>query len=73
MEIVPALTRLKGVLARVWPWLVALAILAFLLAKVPMRALLEALKSGPWFRLAGYTFSRHSWSCCWMPMPPPYL
>ena len=56
MEFVPALTRLKGVLARIWPWLVALAILAFLLVKIPLQALLEALKTGPWLWLAGYTF-----------------
>ncbi len=56
MEFMPALTRLKGVLARIWPWLVALAILAFLLVKIPLQALLEAFKTGPWLWLAGYTF-----------------
>lgn len=46
----------RGVLAKLWPWLVALAILAFLLTRIPRGALFSALEAGPWLSLGAYTF-----------------
>jgi hypothetical protein len=45
----------RGVFAKLWPWLVALAILAFLFTRIPRRALLNALEAGPWLSLGAYT------------------
>jgi uncharacterized membrane protein YbhN (UPF0104 family) len=46
----------RRVLFRVWPWLVALAILGALFARIPRQALLHALETGPWFSLGLYTW-----------------
>lgn len=46
----------RGVFAKIWPWLVALAILAFLFTRIPRRALFNALEAGPWLSLGVYTF-----------------
>ena len=43
------------VLGKLWPWLVSIAILAFLIARVPREALLNAIESGPWLSLGAYT------------------
>lgn len=48
----PAPRRLA---ASVWPWLVALAILAWLFTRIPRQALFQALEAGPWPSLALYT------------------
>jgi hypothetical protein len=45
---------LKRVLAKLWPVLVALAILAYLFARIPREALWQALKTGPWLWLTAY-------------------
>jgi hypothetical protein len=45
----------RGVAAYVWPWLVALAILAFLFTRIPRQALFHALETGPWLSLGLYT------------------
>ena len=45
---------LKGFLAKIWPLLVALVILAYLFARVPRAALWEALAGGPWLWLGAY-------------------
>jgi len=55
VKLEPSMTTWRGVVAKLWPWLVALAILAFLLVRIPRQALLKALEAGPWFWLAGYT------------------
>jgi hypothetical protein len=44
----------RGVLAKLWPWLVALAILAYLFTRIPQKALVSALKAGPWVSLGAY-------------------
>jgi hypothetical protein len=46
---------LKKALAKLWPLLVALAILAYLFARVPRAALWDALATGPWLWLGVYT------------------
>jgi uncharacterized membrane protein YbhN (UPF0104 family) len=46
----------RGVLAKLWPWLVSLAILAYLFSRIPEKTLFNALKAGPWFSLGAYTF-----------------
>ncbi len=56
VELEPSEPKPRGVIAKLWPWLVALAILAFLLSRIPRRALLTALEAGPWFWLGVYTF-----------------
>ncbi len=43
-------------MAKLWPWLVALAILTFLFTRIPRRALFAALEAGPWLSLGAYTF-----------------
>jgi len=45
----------RGVLAKLWPWLVALAILAFLFTRIPPEGLFTAFKTGPWLSLGLYT------------------
>lgn len=50
-----SLPGLKRVLARLWPVLVALAILVYLFAGIPREAMWVAFKTGPWLLLAGYT------------------
>ena len=52
----PLVPAPRGVLAKLWPWLVALAILTFLLTRIPRRALFNALEAGPWLFLGVYTF-----------------
>lgn len=52
----PLVPARRGVLAKLWPWLVALAILAFLFTRIPARALFNALEAGPWLFLGVYTF-----------------
>lgn len=47
-------TRLNRVLTKLWPLLVALAILAYVFARIPQEALWEALKTGPCLWLAPY-------------------
>ncbi len=44
----------KGFLAKLWPLLLALAILAYLFVRIPRVALWEALASGPWVWLGVY-------------------
>jgi len=46
----------RGGWSKIWPWLVSLAILAFLFTRVPLQTLVNAFKAGPWFYLATYTF-----------------
>jgi hypothetical protein len=46
----------RGVLAKLWPWLVAVAILALLLTRIPRQALWNAFEAGPWISLGVYTF-----------------
>ena len=45
---------LKRVLAKLWPLLLALAILAYLFTRIPRAALWDALASGPWLWLGAY-------------------
>jgi hypothetical protein len=45
---------LKRVWAKLWPLLVALAILAYLFTRIPREDLWQALKTGPWLWLAAY-------------------
>lgn len=52
----PAIPAPRGVVAKLWPWLVALTILAFLFTRIPRKALLNAFEAGPWFYLGTYTF-----------------
>jgi hypothetical protein len=49
-------TSSRGIIAKLWPWLVALAILALLITRIPRQALLDALAAGPWISLGVYTF-----------------
>ncbi len=46
----------RRVMARLWPWLIALAILGALFTRIPRQALFHALKTGPWFSLGLYTW-----------------
>jgi hypothetical protein len=48
-------TGLTMVFANLWPWLVALAILTFLFWWIPLEALKESFKAGPWIILTAYT------------------
>ena len=52
----PLPPAVRRVLARLWPWLIALAILAALFARIPRQALFHALKTGPWLSLGLYTW-----------------
>ena len=52
----PAVPARRGVFAKIWPWLVALAILAFLFTRIPRKALFTAIETGPWLSLGVYTF-----------------
>ncbi len=45
---------LKRFLAKLWPVMLALAILAYLFARVPRAALWDALATGPWLWLGAY-------------------
>lgn len=45
---------LKKALAKLWQVLVALAILAYLFARIPLAALWDALATGPWLWLGAY-------------------
>ena len=51
----PIVPAPRGVFAKLWPWLVALAILAFLCTRIPRKALFNALEAGPWLSLGLYT------------------
>ena len=52
----PAVPARRGVFAKLGPVLVALAILALLFSRVPRKALLTAIETGPWLCLGVYTF-----------------
>jgi hypothetical protein len=52
----PSVPASRGGWAKLWPWLVSLAILYFLFTRIPRKALFNALEAGPWFSLAAYTF-----------------
>jgi hypothetical protein len=56
VESEPSVPTPRGVIAKLWPWLMALAILAFLLTRIPRKAILNALEAGPVVWLAVYTF-----------------
>lgn len=45
----------RRIWANLWPWLVALAILGYLFARIPRRVLLHAIAAGPWGALSVYT------------------
>jgi hypothetical protein len=51
-----SVSALREVFAKLWPWLVALAILAFLFTRIPRKTLFNALEAGPWLSLGAYTF-----------------
>ena len=54
----PAVAAPRKVFAKVWPWLVALAILGFLFSRIPRQALFQAFGAGPWVLLGLYTFGQ---------------
>lgn len=53
---VGASPRPRGIVANLWPWLVALAILAFLFTRMPRKTLWNAFATGPWLYLGIFTF-----------------
>lgn len=56
LRLASAVPAIRGVIAHLWPWLVALAILGYLFTRIPRKALLSAFEAGPWFSLGIYTF-----------------
>jgi hypothetical protein len=60
VELEAAAAASRGVAAKLWPWLVAAAILAFLITRIPRRALWDAFAAGPWVSLGMYTL------CQWL-------
>ena len=52
----PPVPAPRGTWAKLWPWLVSLAILYFLFTRIPRKALFNALEAGPWFSLGAYSF-----------------
>ena len=52
----PAVPARRGVWAKLWPWLLSLVILAFLFTRIPRKALLTAIETGPWLLLGVYAF-----------------
>jgi Lysylphosphatidylglycerol synthase TM region len=52
----PAVPARRGVWAKLWPWLLSLVILAFLFTRIPRKALLTAIETGPWPLLGVYAF-----------------
>jgi hypothetical protein len=55
MELEAPAAASRSVLAKLWPWLVALAILALLITRIPRQALWNAFAAGPWISLGVYT------------------
>ena len=55
-ELEPDILAPRGVIAKLWPWLVGLSILAFLFSRIPREAFVNAFEEGPWFSLGIYTF-----------------
>ena len=58
LELEPAHRARRRVFVKLWPWLVALAILAFLFARIPRTALVSAFAAGPWSLLGLYTLGQ---------------